>query len=87
MPPADFVFEELIPGMEVKTNVGKRNSWNRRRSKQVLNAEKGSINYFQKKRELEKKIEVQESDLLKGEFCQKKFSKIYKLFFSQAKKK
>merc|ERR1719427_1286157 len=66
MPPADFVFEELIPGVEVKTNVEKRNSWSRR-SKQVLNAEKGNINYFQKKRELEKKIEVQESDLLKGQ--------------------
>jgi len=66
VPPADFVFEELIPGMEVKTNVAKRNSWSRRRSKQVLNAEKENINYFQKKRELEKKIEVQESDVLKG---------------------
>ena len=54
--------------MEVETNVGKRHSWNRRRSKRVVNAEKLDINYFQKKRELEKKIEVQESDVLKGKF-------------------
>ena len=77
-----------MPGVEVKTNVEKRNSLRRGRSKQALNAEKGNINYFQKKRELEKKIEVQESDLLKGKFCHNFFLKdIYKLFFSQAKKK
>ena len=68
VPPLDFVFEELTPGMEVKTNVEKRNTMSRGRSKQALNAEKGTINYFQRKRELEKIIEAQESEVLKGKF-------------------
>ena len=66
VPPIDFVFEELMPGMEVKSNGEKRNSMSRARSKQALNAERGNINYFQRKRELQKKIEAQESDVLKG---------------------
>jgi len=67
VPPTDFVFEELMPGMEVKSNHEKRNSMSRGRSKQALNVEKGNINYFQRKRELQKKIEAQESDVLKGQ--------------------
>ena len=66
IPPTDFVFEELMPGMEVKSNNEKRNSMSRGRSKQALNVEKGNSNYFQRKRELQKKIEAQESDVLKG---------------------
>jgi len=67
IPPTDFVFEELMPGMEVKSNNEKRNSMSRGRSKQALNVEKGNSNYFQRKRELQKKIEAQESDVLKGQ--------------------
>ena len=54
--------------MEVKTNIDKGNSMSRGRSRQALNAEKGNINYFQRKRELEKIIEAQESEVLKGKF-------------------
>ena len=54
--------------MEVKSNNEKRNSMSRGRSKQALNVEKGNSNYFQRKRELQKKIEAQESDVLKGTF-------------------
>ena len=60
------MFEELMPGMEVNSNTEKRNTMSRGRSKQALNAEKGNVNYFQRKRELQKKIEAQESDVLKG---------------------
>eukprot|EP00092_Neocalanus_flemingeri_P058116 GFUD01069205.1.p1 GENE.GFUD01069205.1~~GFUD01069205.1.p1 ORF type:complete len:558 (+),score=166.38 GFUD01069205.1:488-2161(+) len=67
VPPADFMFEELMPGMEIKSNAERKNSMSRGRSKQALNVEKGNINYFQRKRELEKKIEAQESDVLKGQ--------------------
>ena len=66
MPPVDFAFEELMPGMDVKSNTEKRNSMSRARSKQALNVEKGNVKYFQKKRELEKKIEAQESEVLRG---------------------
>ena len=66
VPPADFAFEELLLGKECKTSTEKRNTLNRGRSKQALHAEKGSNNYFQRKRELEKKIEAQESEVLKG---------------------
>jgi len=67
VPPADFAFEELVPGMEGKTCTEKRNTLSRGRSKQALHAVKGNINYFQRKRELEKKIEAQESEVLKGQ--------------------
>lgn len=67
VPPIDFLFEELMPGMEVNSNTEKRNTMSRGRSKQALNAEKGNVNYFQRKRELQKKIEAQESDVLKGQ--------------------
>ena len=52
--------------MEGKTCTEKRNTLSRGRSKQALHAEKGNVNYFQRKRELEKKIEAQESEVLKG---------------------
>jgi len=67
VPPVDFVFEELLPGMEIKSNTEKNNSMSRARSKQALNVDKGNVNYFQKKRELEKKIEAQESEVQKGQ--------------------
>ena len=61
------MFEELLPGMEIKSNSEKWNSMSRGRSKQALNVDKGNVNYFQKKRELEKKIEAQESEVQKGD--------------------
>ena len=74
VPPEDYLFEELMPGMEVKPNAEKGNTMSRGRSKQALNAEKGNVNHFQRKRELEKKIEAQESDVQKGN------SKTYQLY-------
>ena len=53
VPPEDFVFEELQPGMEVNANTLRKIS--RSSSKIDLNH---NTNNFQRKRELERKISI-----------------------------
>lgn len=77
VPPSDFQFEELSPGVVLDTKSGtghggyleKRNSLIRVRSRQNLVRDKTStnINYYQMKREIEKNIETVESELEKGQ--------------------
>ena len=68
VPPADLQFEEYSPGVlvDLKQLPNKRNSLIRVRSKQSL-CKGGNVNYYQMKRDLEKKIDSQESELLRGE--------------------
>ena len=67
VPPADLQFEEYSPGVlvDLKQLPTKRNSLIRVRSKQSL-CKGGNVNYYQMKRDLEKKIDSQESELLRG---------------------
>ena len=67
MPPSDLQFEEYLPGVlvDLKQLPNKRNSLIRVRSKQSL-CKGGNVNYYQMKRDLEKKIDSQESELLRG---------------------
>ena len=51
--------------MDLKQLPNKRNSLIRVRSKQSL-CKGGNVNYYQMKRDLEKKIDSQESELLRG---------------------
>lgn len=68
VPPSDVQFEEYLPGVlvDLKQLPAKRNSLIRVKSKQSL-CKGGSVNYYQMKRELEKKIDLQECDLLRGQ--------------------
>lgn len=68
VPPSDLQFEEYLPGVlvDLKQLPNKRNSLIRVRSKQSL-CKGGNVNYYQMKRDLEKKIEAQESELLRGQ--------------------
>ena len=61
VPPEDFVFEELQPGMEVNANTLRKIS--RSASKIDLNHNE---NNFQRKRELERKISIHEIEVTKG---------------------
>ena len=67
VPPPDVQFEEYLPGVlvDLKQFPSKRNSLIRVKSKQNL-YKGGSINYYQMKRDLEKKIDSQECDLIRG---------------------
>ena len=78
MPPSDFTFEELGPGLGEKEarsglgqgrNLEKRNSLIRTWSKQSLVKEKSAhtVNYYQLKRELEKNVEAVESEVARGQ--------------------
>lgn len=69
VPPPDLQFEEYLPGVlvDLKQLPTKRNSLIRVRSKQSL-CKGGNVNYYQMKRDLEKKIDSQESELLRGEY-------------------
>ena len=60
MPPEDFIFEELQPGMEVKANPL------RKMSRSLSNLSNQNTNNFQRKRELEKKISIHEFEEAKG---------------------
>lgn len=68
VPPSDLQFEEYLPGVlvDLKQLPNKRNSLIRVRSKQSL-CKGGNVNYYQMKRDLEKKIDSQESELLRGQ--------------------
>eukprot|EP00092_Neocalanus_flemingeri_P012395 GFUD01013363.1.p1 GENE.GFUD01013363.1~~GFUD01013363.1.p1 ORF type:complete len:567 (-),score=164.04 GFUD01013363.1:214-1914(-) len=61
VPPEDFVFEELQPGMEVKTGTLRKTS----RSRSHTNLNVTSPNSFQRKRELEKKTKAHEIEVAK----------------------
>ena len=67
VPPSDLQFEEYLPGVlvDLKQLPNKKNSLIRVRSKQSL-CKGGNVNYYQMKRDLEKKIDSQESELLRG---------------------
>ena len=78
VPPSDFTFEELGPGLGEKEarsgpgqgrNLEKRNSLIRTWSKQSLVKEKSAhtVNYYQLKRELEKNVEAVESEVARGQ--------------------
>ena len=72
VPPSDFQFEELVPGVNGVARSGyleKRNSLVRIKSKQRLVKERtaNNVNYFQMRRELEKSVEVVENELSKGQ--------------------
>ena len=69
VPPSDLQFEEYLPGVlvDLKQLPNKRNSLIRVRSKQSL-CKGGNVNYYQMKRDLEKKIDSQESELLRGRY-------------------
>ena len=58
VPPPDFTFEE-IGGMGITPDVKKSN--------RNLEVNGGNVNFYQKKRELEKKIEDLEKEIEKGE--------------------
>jgi len=68
VPPSDLQFEEYLPGVlvDLKQLPNKRNSLIRVRSKQNL-CKGGNVNYYQMKRDLEKKIDSQESELQRGQ--------------------
>ena len=61
MPPEDFIFEELQPGMDVKATALRKTS----RSMSTIDLNSNTNNY-QRKRELEKKIGIHEIELAKG---------------------
>jgi len=68
VPPCDVQFEEYLPGVlvDLKQLPAKRNSLIRVKSKQSL-CKGGNVNYYQMKRDLEKKIDSHESDLIRGQ--------------------
>ena len=68
VPPDDFVFDELQPGQEINGNTLKKVK--RSTSKAELSV---STNNYQRKRELEKKVEAKEIELAKG-------NKVYQSF-------
>ena len=63
VPPEDIAFEELHPGMELDTGTLRRMN----RSTSRVDAGQ-TTNYYQRKRELEKKIATQDIELSKGSF-------------------
>jgi len=62
VPPEDFIFEELQPGMEVKANTLRKTSRSISTASVDLNP---NTNNYQRKRELEKKIGIHEIELAK----------------------
>ena len=63
VPPEDFIFEELQPGMEVKASTLRKTSRSISTASVDLNP---NTNNYQRKRELEKKIGIHEIELAKG---------------------